>query len=580
MVRLQSVGVRLLAVIFAVALPLAAAMAYFWWQALQEGRARELALLQARLSQVERDLLALRDQSEWVMSRMARRPAFRELSSAACDDEMAVMREVNSAFLAITLWTREGALVCSSYPLKPGAPPPLPHRKSFDAGLATDGLYLSDVFPGQITGLNLVTFTYPVRNPAGATVGLLSIPVRSDHFVKLLGDMKIHPGSVAGIADRNRVIVARVPAGAQMQGRSIAGMVAEAVPASSAAGALVTGGMDGVRRLYIRAEVPTIGWRVYIGVDEDALFAGFRRQLWQGIAVFAIVIALSLGIAYRIARGISQPLRSLVRVADAVAKGDHAARAAVGGGEIGRLADQINRMLDALEASDISLRGSNRRLRELSGRLLSAQEEERLSISRGLHDQIGQELTAIKIRLDTLAQALPDPVQRARVLEIANASGEILQRVRRISVDLRPPQLDALGLAAALRAHVERQAGLGKTAMHFESAELPRLATDMEIQCFRIAQEALNNVLRHARAANTWVRLSLDGDSLVLTVRDDGIGLDEEALRRRAPGQVGIGLLGMQERMALAGGTLDIRSQPEQGCVVTATFPLSRTGEA
>jgi signal transduction histidine kinase len=562
--------------VLAAVLPLAGAMSYLWWQALEEVRTRELALLQARVDQVERDLIALRDQSEWVMSRMARRPAFRALSPAACDDEMAVMREVNPAFLAITLWDRDGALVCSSYPLKPDQPRPKPHRKSFDVGIATDGLYLSNMFPGQITGLDLVTFTYPVKDGAGAVAGLLSIPVRSDHFAKLMESAVRGPGSVAGIADRNLVLVARVPVGGRMVGKSIAGVVADAAPAQSPTGALLSGGTDGVQRLVLRKVVPTLGWRVFVGVEEEVLFAGFRRQLEQGAAVLAIVAALSLGFAYLIARGISQPLRQLVYVADSVAKGERATRATVAGtSEIAMLAEHLNRMLDAIEQFDASLHESNRRLRELSGRLLGAQEDERMRISRGLHDQIGQELTAIKIRLDTLAQQVQDPALRARVLEIANASGETLQRVRQISVDLRPPQLDSLGLAAALRAHVERQAALGRTAMHFEAGELPRLSGDNDIRCFRIAQEALNNVLRHSKAANAWVRLAVEGGNLVLTVRDDGVGFDMGAMRRPGSGPGGIGVLGMQERMGLAGGLLDIRSQPGQGCIVTATFPVT-----
>ena len=576
---MRSIRARLLALILVTALPLAATTTYVWWQALQEGQARELALLQVRVERIEHDLLSLKRQSEWVLSHMAQRPAFRALSPSACGDEMAIMREINDAFLAITLWTQDGTLVCSSFPLNPGQPSPQPHRKSFDAGLATDGLYLSNVFPGQITGLNLVTFTYPVKNALGAVSGLLSIPVRSEHFDKLLASAAGQPGTAAGITDRNLVLVARVPISGPMLGQSIAGIVAQAVPARSAPGALVTDSMDGVKRIVVRAIVPDIGWRVYVGVEERVLFAGFRRRLTQGISVFAIVIALSLALAYLISRGISRPLGQLVRVANAVAKGDYSARAAAtDADEVGRLANHLNRMLDALEDADTSLRDSNRRLRELSGRLLNAQEEERMRISRGLHDQIGQELTAIKIRLDTMAQSVQEPLQRARVLEIATAAGETLQRVRQISVDLRPPQLESLGLAAALRTHVERQTELGKTAMHFESAELPRMAADTEIRCFRVAQEALNNVLRHAKAANAWVRLSLEGDSLVLTIRDDGIGFDADALQRRAPGQGGIGLVGIRERMLLAGGTLDIRAEPGRGCTVTATFPV--TGQA
>jgi signal transduction histidine kinase len=424
--------------------------------------------------------------------------------------------------------------------------------------------------------MQLATFTFPVKDNAGATVGLLSLPLRSEYFERMLLDLVRFGGSAAGIVDRNFKLVARIPGNREWQGKSVATLPGVAAGLKMAESAFETRGVDGKQRIVAQRAVPKSDWHVYVGVEEEVLFAGFRRHLMQGVAVLATVVAASLAIAYAIARGISLPLRDLVRVANAVAQGDRTARA-VGSGssEIGQLAEHVNRMLDSLEQSEASLLESNRRLHHLSGRILDAQEDERLRISRGLHDQIGQELTAVKIRLDAMAQSVNEPQHRARILDIANATGETLQRVRQISVDLRPPQLEVLGLAAALRVHVERQAEFGDTAIHFESDKLPRMAANLEIQCFRIAQEALTNVLRHSRAPNAWVRLSLEGESLVLKVSDDGRGFDPGAPGQRAPGQGGIGLIGMQERVALAGGALHIRALPGQGCTVTATFPLA-----
>jgi signal transduction histidine kinase len=574
-IRQQTVGVRLVAVILAVAIPLAAAMLFLWWTALQDGRARQLRLLEVQVAQVERDLRKLWSDADWFMSRMASRPPFRNLSPEACGDEIVAGRDINPAFLGITLWSRGGELVCSTFPVRAGQPAPAPYRKAFDEGMAADGLYLSGIFAGPITGLHISTFTFPVKDDAGAKAGLLSIPVRAEFLERLLHDLDRLPGSAAGVTDREFRLVARVPAMPEVVGKSVAALSGLAAGFESRAGAFEATGVDGVKRVIAHKAVPDSGWHVYVGVEDEVLYSGFRRQLVQGLVAFAAVIAFSLGIAYLLSRAISRPLRQLVAVADSVAQGDHTARAAPDGAvEIALLTEHLNRMLDALERSDKALRDGNRRLRELSGRLLGAQEEERLRISRGLHDQIGQELSVLKIQLDTLAPTIADPAQRARVKAIAHAASETLQRVRQISVDLRPPQLDSLGLEVALRVHVERQAALGRTAMHFESGRLPRLAEEAEIRCFRIAQESLTNVLRHAQARNAWVSLDLREGNLVLTVRDDGVGFDAEAARGRG----GVGLLGMQERMALAGGTLDIRSEPAQGCTVTATFPLSGSG--
>jgi signal transduction histidine kinase len=149
--------------------------------------------------------------------------------------------------------------------------------------------------------------------------------------------------------------------------------------------------------------------------------------------------------------------------------------------------------------------------------------------------------------------------------------------VRQLSLSLRPSQLDDLGLAAAVRSHVDRQARLAGLAAHFDAREaLLGLSPEAETACFRVAQEAINNVLRHARARNLWVSLGANAGSVALSVRDDGGGFDLEAARRKASSGASLGLVGMEERIALAGGTLEIHSSPGSGTALVATFPAAR----
>jgi two-component system sensor histidine kinase UhpB len=230
------------------------------------------------------------------------------------------------------------------------------------------------------------------------------------------------------------------------------------------------------------------------------------------------------------------------------------------------------RTQEALERVNRELELSQALLR----RLLEVQEEERGRLARDLHDDVGQVLTALKIQLESLQRA-NDPALRARVAEGVVTVQQTLERVRQLSLSLRPPQLDDLGLAAALRSHLDRQAGVGGIASHFDAAEAPHeLDADTETACFRVAQEAINNVLRHAHAHNLWVRLFTAGGRLALSVRDDGRGFDLEAVRRRAASGASLGLVGMEERIALAGGSFELRAAPGQGTVVLATFPVRR----
>jgi two-component system sensor histidine kinase UhpB len=225
------------------------------------------------------------------------------------------------------------------------------------------------------------------------------------------------------------------------------------------------------------------------------------------------------------------------------------------------------RAQEALERLNQELELSHERLRALSRRLFEVQEDERRRLARDLHDDIGQALTALKIQLES----------RARVEECVETVRHTLERVRQLSLSLRPSQLDDLGLAAALRSHLDRQARVAGIAAHFDATDAPPdMGPETETACFRVAQEAINNVLRHAEARNLWVRLFTAGGRLALSVRDDGHGFDLEDIRTRSGADASLGLVGMEERIALVGGSLELRSDREKGTVVVATFPVLR----
>jgi two-component system sensor histidine kinase UhpB len=235
---------------------------------------------------------------------------------------------------------------------------------------------------------------------------------------------------------------------------------------------------------------------------------------------------------------------------------------------VGHDVTELRRAVDALAAA----RG---RLQRLSRRLLEVQEDERRHLARELHDDIGQGLTAIKLNLESLARGRDGVLAEGRVGEALEATRHTIERVRQLSVNLRPLQLDDLGLVAALRSLLDRQARLGRLEPHFELQEVPvKLSAETEIACFRVAQEAINNIVRHAQAANVWLRLFVAGERLALSVRDDGCGFDVGAAQRRSAVGESLGMISMEERVALAGGTFQIHSTPGQGTVVVASFPI------
>jgi two-component system sensor histidine kinase UhpB len=151
-----------------------------------------------------------------------------------------------------------------------------------------------------------------------------------------------------------------------------------------------------------------------------------------------------------------------------------------------------------------------------------------------------------------------------------------MQRVRDLALDLRPSVLDDLGLPAALRWYVDRFARDAHVEAHVSIDAVPYLPPELETACFRVAQEALTNVARHAQARNVWLDLHLLAEGLELRVRDDGIGFDAGAARERAIGGASMGLLGMQEHVSLVGGEYELLTRAEGGTEVRALFPRGR----
>lgn len=211
----------------------------------------------------------------------------------------------------------------------------------------------------------------------------------------------------------------------------------------------------------------------------------------------------------------------------------------------------------------------------LSQRLIEAQEAERRRIARELHDDVGQVLTAIKMNLQNIERGAPDSPLAQRLNESIGLIDSAMQRVRELALDLRPALLDDLGLIAALRWYVNREAQ--RAGLTWELVADPvdaRLAPEIATACFRIAQEALTNVVRHARARHVQVELRLHASALHLTIRDDGIAFDARAALSQRPPTT-LGLQGMEERALILGGQIEIDSAAGHGTEVRARFPLT-----
>jgi PAS domain S-box-containing protein len=233
----------------------------------------------------------------------------------------------------------------------------------------------------------------------------------------------------------------------------------------------------------------------------------------------------------------------------------------------------LNVLEDQKSASD-ELREAHARMQALSHRILEIQETERQHISRELHDEVAQSLAVELMQLHMAMNGAPAPL-KPKLTECVDTVEQTLRQVRAICRALRPPQIDDLGLIDALRAHLQRQEEIFGLKIEFRAAALKvRPHSNTEIACFRIVQEAVTNICHHADARNAWVDLSEADGELRLTVRDDGSGFDLEEARDRAASSGRMGMTGMAERAALAGGRLEINAAPGRGTEVRVNLPL------
>ncbi|MBI5444555.1 MAG: PAS domain S-box protein [Deltaproteobacteria bacterium] len=221
-----------------------------------------------------------------------------------------------------------------------------------------------------------------------------------------------------------------------------------------------------------------------------------------------------------------------------------------------------------------TLKKAAERLQHLSCRVVEVQEEERRHLARELHDEIGQALAAIFFRMQALLRS-PDPFPRQLVEDSAEIADRTMRTVRDLSLDLHPSLLDEAGLADTLRWYIDRQ--VRGPGLEVELAVCPAtvaLPGELRSACFRIAQSALTNVVRHARARSVRVEIGARDGVLELVVHDDGMGFNLATTLPRATSGTSLGILGMQERAELLGGSITFESAPGRGTTVRARLPL------
>ncbi len=296
------------------------------------------------------------------------------------------------------------------------------------------------------------------------------------------------------------------------------------------------------------------------------------REFKENIFFLVLFIALSiLVLSFTMNRLVVSKVEKFVEAARRLSQGDLKQRIVLkADDELRMLAESFNRM-----AGELKKRMGQEK--KYISKIIDTQESERKRISRELHDELGQTLTAMKYNLEIIEREIPtnSPEGKERVQEVKKLSAHIMGQLRQLSHDLRPPMLDDLGLIPTLRWYIENYGIRWKIKTSYEATGFnEKLNPELETALYRIIQEALNNIVKHAQSDYIHVNLNRSDSVITVTITDNGIGFDPQEVFNMDKQQRGFGIMGMQERVSFFSGRIDIRSRPGAGTQIAIEIPL------
>jgi len=574
----------LLALLAAALLPIVGAMLYATWHAWRENLDRDVNEIREEATDAAKRLSTSIDEARRVLHRLSHDPAVIAGDTDACERLVADYQQLHPSFRNVGLIGQDGRLLCSAKPL--GGTANFSEYPLFREASTARSLLLREL-PREVAGKSILACVYPVRGSNGEFRGVTFVSLAFRSLADLTIGDRLPAGSTVTLFDNRGTVVLREPDRAEWNGRSAESSPTWKMLRSGRLGKSTSPDLDGTDMIFGAERIPATrgqpdGWLV-VGVPPDMVTQEPRQSLgWQLLGLGATLAAIAGGIWWGIDHYVLHPVRSIEKAARGLASGQVGARsgASRGAHELTRLGVAFDEMADSLERSlgdtnhalDV-VRRSQDRLRVLSRALLEGQEAERSQLARELHDEVGQALTAATLNLDALRAG--ESANEEKVDEALDVVKRALNQVRDLSLDLHPSILDDLGLAAALRWYLGRAAERSGIQGNVEASGLDRrLPKPVETACFRICQEAVTNVLKHAGASRIDVSIGVEDGAARLTIADDGRGFDVEEAHERTRRQPSLGLIGMEERATLLGGSLDVVSRPGAGTEIRVSLPL------
>ncbi len=245
---------------------------------------------------------------------------------------------------------------------------------------------------------------------------------------------------------------------------------------------------------------------------------------------------------------------------------------------ISRNTTERRKMEDDLKSLIGTLKSQQETLKLLSSEVIRAQEAERKRISRELHDEVGQALTAISINLELIRQdSVAMKNLKQRIHDCKNLVEKTIEDLHRVTYELRPAMLDDLGLLPAFRSHAKNYEKRTGITIHIDGPEeIEQLDSEIKTVIYRVFQEGLNNVVKHAQANRVKIHIEMNRGKVIFSISDNGKGFNTRSLLRKKPEERGLGLQGISERVRIVGGHLHLKSKPRQGTILQVDIPVAK----
>lgn len=547
-----------------------------------EEEARARTEVEASVNVVRSDLDRLFEVSRGVLASLSAEASEADACRALIPLRRSFPEVFNIGMYDLLPGESRGHTVCAATPAATEPFPLSDEEIRLHDALHTPGeLNYGAIRGNSVDGRPVIPVCQLVRMLDGGGRRLVTVTIALDKIRARVGAMTVPGEGRIVVLDRDGVIAAVNPGSVLTAGRPAPDFERALATRADFVGEMPDA--DGATSLYAVAHAG--GLTAILKARDSAIFMRSRMRLGLHLTGLLVVCLSVFWIAWtNSTRYVARPLARLVEVADRIAKGNLGERTGLEyTGELGGLARSFDMMAEFLQQDEVRGAQMLEALRALTARLDSVGEEERTRIAREIHDELGQQLTAMRFELARLDQSIGQSIGQgaeqnpgktpvsAKVQDLTATVDVAIRDMRKIATALRPAVLDYGGLTDSIRylaEDFERRTGIACTVLLPEKLDVgDQLATCL----FRICQESLTNVARHAQATAVEIRLVSDAGSLALTVRDNGRGFSTEG----AAQTTSLGLLGMRERARMAGGILSLISAPGEGTTVLAWIPAT-----